>query len=236
MTSVRVFSLVALMLLLIAGINFMNLSTAKASTRALEVGVRKVMGATRSQLVTQFLGESLLFSLIALVVAVLLVMLFLPYFSVFTGKDMSVNMMLYGWNLPLILLAWLATAIISGIWPSFFLSSFKPVKVLKGNMGTDGGRFFRKTLVVAQFIISVGLIICAATVYRHVQYINNKDLGYNRNGLIDIPIENRTIFQSYEAFRHDLASLPRVIDVSRSMSIPTVGNFAGLPACSEGQP
>ncbi|MGF1587481.1 MAG: FtsX-like permease family protein [Bacteroidales bacterium] len=229
LTSVRVFSLVSLMLLLIAGINFMNLSTAKASGRALEVGVRKVMGANRSQLVTQFIGESLLFSFIALVVAVLLVTLLLPFFSDFTGKDMSVGMLLYGWNLPLILMAWLATAIFSGIWPAFFLSSFKPAKVLKGNMGADGGRLFRKSLVVAQFIISVGLIICAATVYRHVQYINNKDLGYNRKGLIDIPIENRNIFQSYEAFRHDLASLPRVIDVSRSMAIPTDRNFSDLP-------
>ncbi len=228
-TSVRVFSLVALMLLLIAGINFMNLSTARASRRALEVGVRKVSGAGRSQIVIQFIGESFLFSFISLAFAVLLVELFLPFFSVFTGKDMSVSMLLQGWNLPLILLAWFATAFVSGIWPAFFLSSFKPVRVLKGNRGTGGGRFFRKALVVGQFIISVGLIICAATVYRHVQYINNKDLGYDRHGLIDIPIENRTIFQSWEAFRHDLESIPGVNGVSRSMVIPTDRNYTDNP-------
>lgn len=228
-TSVRVFSLVALMLLVIAGINFMNLSTARASRRALEVGVRKVSGAGRGQLVTQFIGESLFFSFIALVIAFFLVELLLPFFSVFTGKDMSTGMLLQGWNLPIILLAWFATAFFSGTYPAFFLSSFKPVRVLKGNRGTDGGRFFRKALVVGQFTLSIGLIICAATVYRHVQYINNKDLGYDRFGLIDIPIENRTIFRSYEAFRHDLISLPAVKDVSRSMVIPTDRNYTDNP-------
>ncbi len=235
-TSVWVFSLVALMLLLIAGINFVNLSTARASRRALEVGVRKVSGAVRSQLVIQFMGESFLFSFISLAFAVLLVELFLPFFSVFTGKEMSVSMLLQGWNLPLILLAWIVTAFVSGIWPAFFLSSFKPVCVLKGNSGTGGGGFFRKALVVGQFTISVGLIICAATVYRHVQYINNKDLGYDRHGLIDIPIENRTIFQSWEAFRHDLESIPGVHGVSRSMVIPTDRNFTDNPRVLKDNP
>ena len=228
-TSVLVFSLVSLLLLIIAGINFMNLSTARASRRALEVGVRKVAGASKSQLVRQFLGESTLFSFIALVLAIILIELALPWFSQFTGKSMSLSMVSAGWNLLIIAVAWLALALFAGAYPAFFLSSYKPAHVLKGQKGSEGSRFFRRALVVGQFAISIGLIICSISVYRQLQYINNKDLGYNRFGLINIPVENRSVFNSWEALRDDLLAIPEVKDVTRSMVVPTNMRYMDNP-------
>jgi putative ABC transport system permease protein len=220
-TSVMVFSLVSLLLLIIAGINFMNLSTARASRRALEVGVRKVSGASKSQLVRQFLGESALFSFLSLVLAILLMELLLPWFSLFTGKPMTLSMALAGWNPLIIITAWLALAFLAGAYPAFFLSAYNPSQVLKGNKGEEGNLFFRRLLVTGQFAVSIGLIICSVSVYRQLQYINNKDLGYNRFGLINIPVEDRSILNSWEALRDDLMAIPEVTDVTRSMVIPT---------------
>ncbi|PKP38986.1 MAG: hypothetical protein CVT98_03845, partial [Bacteroidetes bacterium HGW-Bacteroidetes-15] len=173
--SVTVFSIVSILLLVIAGINFMNLSSARASRRALEVGVRKASGATRKQLIIQFLGESLMFSFLALALAFFFIELALPYFSVFTGKQITTTILLDGWNFPLISLAWIVTAFLSGIYPAFILSSYKPVEVLKGKKSANGNQLFRKVLVVGQFAISIGLIVCALSVYRQIEYINSKD-------------------------------------------------------------
>ncbi len=228
-TSVLVFSLVSLLLLIIAGINFMNLSTARASRRALEVGVRKVAGARRSQLVRQFLGESVLFSFLALVVAIILIELSLPWFSQFTGKSMTLSMVFRDWNPLIVMAAWLALAFFAGAYPAFFLSSYKPAHVLKGRKGDEGSQFFRRVLVIGQFAVSIGLIICSISVYRQLQYINNKDLGYNRFGLINIPVENRSVFNSWEVLRDDLLAIPEVTDVTRSMVIPTDMRYMDNP-------
>jgi putative ABC transport system permease protein len=228
-TSVRVFSLVALLLLVIAGINFMNLSTARASGRALEVGVRKASGASRAQLIRQFMGETLLFSFVGLLLAIVLIELAMPFFASFTGKNLHTGMVFTGWNLLMTLGAWLLTAFLAGIYPAFFLSSFRPAEVLKGRMGARGGQMFRKILVVGQFAISIGLIVCSVTVYRQIQFIHDKDLGFDRYGLIDLPVEDRTLFSSYEALRHDLLSLPAVSDVSRSWVIPTSQRYTDNP-------
>ena len=228
-TSVLVFSLVSLLLLIIAGVNFMNLSTARASRRALEVGIRKVAGASMPQLVRQFLGESALFSFLALVFAIILIELGMPWFSQFTGKSMSFSMVFANWNPVIIAVAWLALALFAGAYPAFFLSSYKPVHVLKGQKGAEGSRFFRRVLVVGQFAVSTGLIICSISVYRQLQYINNKDLGYNRFGLINIPVENRSVFDSWEALRDDLLAIPEVKDVTRSMVIPTNMRYMDNP-------
>jgi putative ABC transport system permease protein len=227
--TVMVFSLVSFLLLIIAGINFVNLSTARASQRALEVGVRKVSGATKGQMVRQFLSESALFSFLALILAILLIELSLPYFSDFTGKGLSVYDLIKGWNFPVIISAWLFTAFLAGAYPAFFLSAYKPVDVLKGKKGAGGSKFFRRALVTGQFTVSIGLIICAVSVYRQLQYINNKDLGYNRYGLIDIAVEDRSNFNSFEAFKNELLSIPDVKNASRSMVIPTDPGFTDNP-------
>ena len=228
-TSVHVFSLVSLLLLVIAGINFMNLSTARASRRAREVGVRKVSGASRIQLVRQFLGESVLFSLISLVIALIIIEIALPWFNDFTGKSVSISMLFSGWNPVIIASAWLATAFFAGAYPAFFLSSYRPVEVLKGKKGAEGSQLFRRALVVGQFAVSIGLIICSLTVYRQLQYINSKDLGYNRYGLINIAVENRENFNSYEVLRDDLLAIPEVVNVTRSMVIPTDQRYMDNP-------
>ncbi len=228
-TSVLVFSLVSLLLLLIAGINFMNLSTARASRRALEVGVRKVSGASRSQLVRQFLGESALYSFIALVMAILIIEIVLPWFSLFVGKTMTTSMILSDWNLPVIAIAWLATAFFAGTYPAFFLSSYKPADVLKGKKGAEGGMLLRRGLVVGQFAISIGLIVCVIAVFRQIQYINSKDLGYNRYGLINIHVGNRANFNSYDAVKDDLLAIQGVSRVTRSMVIPTDMRYMDNP-------
>lgn len=228
-TSVLVFSLVSVLLLIIAGINFMNLSTARASKRALEVGIRKVSGATKAQLIRQFLGESILFSFLALVLAFIFIELTLPWFSLFTGKSISATLILKDWNLPVIISAWIATAFFAGVYPAFFLSAYKPVEVLKGKKGAKGSHFFRRALVVGQFAVSIGLIICAVSVFRQLQYINNKDLGYNRHGLIDILVENRYNFNSYQVIKDDLLSIPEVKNVTRSVVIPTDRSYTDNP-------
>ncbi len=228
-TSVMVFSFAALLLLVIAGINFMNLSTARATRRAREVGIRKVSGATKEQLVVQFLAEALLFSFTALLLALLIVETALPQFNALSGKEMSITVLLAGWNLPLILLAWMVTSLLSAVYPAFFLSAYQPVEVLKGQPGARGGQFFRKLLVTGQFIISVGLIISSITAYRQLQYISNKDLGYNREGLINIPIEDRRTFENYDAFRNELLAIPHIESITRSMIVPTTSNYTDNP-------
>lgn len=228
-TSVMVFSFAALLLLVIAGINFMNLSTARATRRAREVGIRKVSGATKEQLVVQFLAEALLFSFTALLLALLIVETALPQFNALSGKEMSITVLLAGWNLPLILLAWMVTSLLSAVYPAFFLSAYQPVEVLKGQPGARGGQFFRKLLVTGQFIISVGLIISSITAYRQLQYISNKDLGYNREGLINIPIEDRRTFENYDAFRNGLLAIPHIESITRSMIVPTTSNYTDNP-------
>ncbi|MFW6224068.1 MAG: FtsX-like permease family protein, partial [Bacteroidota bacterium] len=228
-TSVMVFSFAALLLLVIAGINFMNLSTARATRRAREVGIRKVSGATKEQLVVQFLAEALLFSFTALLLALLIVETALPQFNALSGKEMSITVLLAGWNLPLILLAWMITSLLAAVYPAFFLSAYQPVEVLKGQPGARGGQFFRKLLVTGQFIISVGLIISSITAYRQLQYISNKDLGYNREGLINIPIEDRRTFENYDAFRNELLAIPHIESITRSMIVPTTSNYTDNP-------
>ncbi|MFW5821510.1 MAG: ABC transporter permease, partial [Bacteroidota bacterium] len=227
--SVAIFSLVALLLLVIAGVNFMNLSTARASRRALEVGIRKISGASKPMLIRQFLGESLFYSLFSLIIAFLLIELSLPAFSEFTGKEMTSSLLLKGWNLPFIILVWIITAVISGIYPAFVLSSYKPIKVLKGKTGPGGGETFRRILVIGQFVISVGLIICSVTAFRHLQYISNKDLGYNRYGLLDISIEDRSVYSSWDALSNDIKALPEVEGITRSSIVPTDRNYTDNP-------
>lgn len=228
-TSVMVFSFASVLLLIIAGINFMNLSTARATKRAREVGIRKVSGATRKQLIGQFLAEALVFSFMALLLALLIVETALPHFNALADKEMSLSILFSGWNLPAILLAWLVTSLLAAIYPAFFLSAYQPAEVLKGQPGARGGQFFRKILVTGQFIISIGLVISAITTYRQLHYISNKDLGYNREGLINIPIEDRRTFENYDAFENEILNLPHVESITRAMIVPTTQNYTDNP-------
>ena len=185
---VNVFSVVALFILAVACINFMNLATARSARRAKEVGMRKVVGAGRTQLIGQFLGESLFISFIALLIAVIIVYMLLPVFSDLAGKELSIQL-LDGKLIALLLGIALFTGLISGSYPALFLSGFKPMEVLKGNMKRMGGNLnFRNGLVVVQFVVSIVLLAGTAVVYRQLNYIKNRNLGYNKSNLLYMPM------------------------------------------------
>ncbi len=177
---VRLFSVVAVFILLMACINFMNLTTARSVKRAREIGVRKVMGAVRAALIRQFIGESLLLTFISVVVSLILMILVLPLFNGFTQKQLSLpigELSFWGW----LALVTVVTGVIAGSYPALFLSSFNPVVVLKGTLKLNiGAVWFRKGLVVFQFMLSAVLIISTIVVSRQVRYIRQVNLGYDR--------------------------------------------------------
>ncbi|WP_424963226.1 ABC transporter permease [Ekhidna sp.] len=185
MAYVKIFSLVAVFILIISCINFMNLSTARATRRMKEVGLRKTVGASRSQLIVQFLSESILMSLIAVALASLLVMLILPSFNELASKQFEVVSLISGGQglnilIGIVSLA-LLTGLIAGCYPAFYLSAIKPSNTLKSNSSSPKGGLLRKTLVVIQFSISVTLIISTLVVYQQFDYIQNADIGYNKD-------------------------------------------------------
>lgn len=225
---VRLFSAVAFFVLLIACINFMNLSTARSSKRAKEVGIRKSIGASRSSLVGQYLGESILTSLAALLLSVLLVEATLPVFNELTGKAISIN---YLDPVPLLSFLGIAllTGLIAGSYPALYLSSFQAVKVLKGTVKSSfGERFARRGLVIFQFAMSVILIISTIIIYNQIQYVQTKNLGYQKENLITFSIEG-ALRSRWDAFRQEVSALPGVGGVSR-----TTHRFLGRNSSTSG--
>jgi putative ABC transport system permease protein len=223
---VYIFSTIAIFVLLIACINFMNLSTARGSTRAKEVGLRKVVGARRNHIINQFYGESLLLSLISLSIAIVLVYLFLPAFNNLAQKSMSLNL---GRNLPMLMGLFgitLFTGIVSGSYPALFLSSFRPVNVIKGSHFSRSSRpWLRKVLVVTQFTIAIVLIIGTIVTAKQLDYIRNKDLGFNRQHVIVLPM-NPILRKGYESFKNEALTHHSVTHVTSATSRPTrVGNI-----------
>lgn len=218
---VYIFTLVAIFILFIACINFMNLSTSRSVKRGKEVSLRKVVGANRKQLVIQFFGESILFSIIALFLALVLVELFLPVFNNFCNKNLTA--ILHG-N-PLILTSLLGitlfTGIISGSYPALFLSSFKPAQVLKSTLKLGkGSSLFRKALVVTQFVFSIILIICTVVVYNQLDYLQNKNLGVNKENVLYLPLQGN-IRTRYETVKNELLKNTDILSVTTSSHIPT---------------
>ncbi len=217
---VRIFSMVAFFVLLIACINFVNLATARSAHRAKEVGLRKVVGAHRTQLFRQFLGESVLFSLLALGLAVLGVELALPWFNQLSGKALSVDVLMQDYVLVLLGVT-LLTGLISGGYPAFFLSAFQPAKVLRGRLsGALRGASLRRILVVTQFAFSTMLIVGTLVVQDQLSFIRNKKLGYDRENLIRIDMRG-DLDSHYPAFRDELLRIPNVSAVAASSQRPT---------------
>jgi len=219
---VWLFGITGVFVLLLACINFMNLSTARSEKRAKEVGIRKVVGSVRGQLIMQFFSESLLVALIAFILALVLAQLTLPFFNGVSDKKMTVL-----WSSPLFWLIGFGfsafTGLIAGSYPALYLSSFQPVKVLKRTFRV--GKFAampRKVLVVTQFTVSVILIIGTIIVFRQVQYAKNRPVGYNRNGLIEIDINTPQLFGHYNALRSDLLNTGAVAEMSESSNSVTV--------------
>ncbi len=226
---VYLFSLIGGFVLLLACINFMNLATARSATRAKEVGIRKAIGSRRSQLINQFLSESLLVVAFAFVLALLLVQLSLPWFNEVADKNITVL-----WPSSSFWLAGIGfilfTGLLAGSYPAIYLSSFNPVKVLKGTFHArthrgafpHRGAFLRKVLVVVQFSISVTLIISTLLVYEQIAYAKNRPIGYSREGLINIGMNTPELQSRYDALRNDLLATGAITDLAQSSS-PVTG-------------
>ncbi|HEV2354072.1 MAG TPA: ABC transporter permease [Puia sp.] len=217
---VRLFTLVAIFILLIACINFMNLATAQSARRAKEVGLRKVIGAVRTALVAQFIGEAMLLTLVSVGLALLVTYAALPAFNALTGKHLllPVARPLF-WLVVACML--LITGLVAGSYPAFFLSGLQPVKILKGGLKfTRNDVFFRKCLVVFQFSLSVILIVSTMVIYRQTAYIRSTNIGYDRENLVYIPIEGDLV-GNYELFRREAKDLPGILGVSKMRNSPT---------------
>ncbi len=217
---VQLFSLVAIFILLIACINFMNLTTARSVKRAKEIGIRKVVGAFRFALIRQFIGEALLIVSIAIAVSLILVILVMPVFNQLTEKQINIPLTDSTFWLSIIGLL-LITGFISGSYPALYLSSFKPVHVLKGSLKfSTGTLWFRKGLVVFQFLLSIILIIGTIVVSKQVNYIQTANLGYDRENLLYIPLEG-DLTPKYQLFKNQSLQMPGIKEVSRITDIPT---------------
>jgi putative ABC transport system permease protein len=217
---IRLFSFVAVFILLIACINFMNLATARSTKRAKEVGVRKVVGAARPVLMAQFMGEAILLTFFSILLAILLTTLLLPAFNDLTGKQLSlpVRQPLF-WTAMLGLL--LIAGFVSGSYPAIFLSSLNPIRVLKGSLQFRGGAtFFRKALVVFQFGLSIIFLVGMIVMYRQMDYIQRANMGFDRDNLLYMPLEGE-LSNKYELFKQEAESLPAIQQVSKIRQPPT---------------
>lgn len=223
---IYIFSIVALFVLIIACINYMNLATARSANRGKEIGVKKVLGANRSSIFNQFMGESVLLSFIAMLIALVLVEISLPTFNDFTGLHLDLNLFS---NMPLlysIIFIWLLVGFLSGSYPALFLSGFNPLKVLySGNYNSVSGNtalYLRRALVVFQFTISILLIIGVFSVYKQLQYIQNKNLGFIKEQVVVIPLAGNNDQDKIEVFKNEIAINPKIISASGTNSIPGV--------------
>ena len=220
-SNVYIFSIIAVFILLIACINFINLTTARSAERAKEVGVRKAVGGGRFQLAQQFIGESVVISLIAFVLSVILCGSALSLFNQLAGKEISSSIFNHPLQLVMLFVLALVIGIAAGIYPSLVLSAYQPASVLKGRFSTGTkGLFLRKGLVVFQFVISIGLITGTIVVYRQLSYMRKENLGFNKEQEIII---NSNFDKNKEAFKQSLSSLPGVLSTSWSAYVPGGG-------------
>lgn len=226
-TYLYIFGSIALFLLLIACINFMNLSTARSEKRAKEVGVRKVMGAVRHSLVYQFLGESMMLAVMGLAIALLVVQLLLPYFNNLTGKnlDMFVHPPFLYWMAGITFF----TGLVAGLYPAFYLSSFKPVSVLKGRLvNVASAVFLRKGLVVFQFTVSIILILGAIVIGQQLSFLQNRNLGFDKEQKLVVPFRTAKATTNYNAFREEVLRIPGVQAATSGSVYPGIENIEDL--------
>ncbi len=228
-TYVKAFAVIALFILIIACINFMNLTTARSALRTKEVGIRKVVGARRGSLVNQFLSESFLITVIAMILSVIVVRLLLPYFNDITSKKVSIDF-LSAWFWLGFFIILIVTGVLSGSYPAFFLSAFSPSAVLKGQSGSFlKGAGLRKVLVVIQFSLSVILIVSALVIYKQIYYIQNKNLGFDKENILYF-WDNPGVKKNFEAFRNEANSQSFIAGVGKADNLPyQVGSSSSDP-------
>ncbi|MBL7698245.1 MAG: ABC transporter permease [Chitinophagaceae bacterium] len=223
MQTVKTFLMVAILILLIACINYVNLSTARSMLRSKEVSVRKIIGAQKAQLFFQFIFESALLFTIGSILAIVLVKLLFPFFNDLAAKNITFSLT-NGNMWAIIGIAIVGSLIVASIYPSLLLSSFKPIEALKGKISIGGGNAqFRKILVVTQFVFSVALIISTIVIGLQLKFIREKNLGYDREHVLTIPLRDE-IVQHYKTVRTELLKMPGVVDVSSGMDVPIAIN------------
>ncbi|HEX4851150.1 MAG TPA: FtsX-like permease family protein, partial [Puia sp.] len=217
---VRLFTIIAVFILLIACINFMNLATARSVKRAKEVGIRKTIGAIRRKLIVQFIGEAMLFTFFAVLISLAFVFTSLPYFNNFTNKQIQFPFLSFSFWLDILALLCI-TGFVAGSYPAMFLSSLNPVKVLKGSLRfSSNALLFRKGLVVIQFVVSIALIIGTIVVSQQVNFVQTTNLGYDKENLVYIPFQG-DLGNRYETFKQQLLILPGVTAVDISAQAPS---------------
>jgi putative ABC transport system permease protein len=234
--AIYIFSAVAVIILLLACINFVNLATARSMERAKEVGIRKTFGSEKKALVAQFLTESTLLSLISMIVSAGLALLLLPLFNGMSGKELNLWQLFTVKNIILLVLFSLVTGLLAGLYPAFVLSSFKPITVLRGKFKSGhAGLVLRNGLVIFQFVISVILIICTIVVNSQMQYMTGNRLGFNKDHVVIIErtdlLEDKT-----KAFKNEVMNIPGVNNISGASSLPGFGNYFGVSWQQKGTP
>ena len=223
---VFIFLFAALFILVIASINYMNMATARSARRSREVGMRKVSGSSRGMLIRQFLGESVLITLISFLLSLILVRLILPAFNDLSGKSLHFGIMAMNEVVLSGLLIALFVGAVSGLYPAFYLSRFNPVVVLKGlATGSDGGSF-RKALVLVQFTISVVMIIGTLIVSGQLKFMKTTDLGFDKDDLMVMTVRDTTLRKSFESFREEILTHPEILGAAQSNSNP--GSNVGI--------
>ncbi len=216
---VYIFSIIAGFILLIACINFMNLTTARSSTRSKEVGIRKVLGSNKARLVKQFLTESILLTFFAVLIAVVLVEVFLPSFGRLAGKDLHTNFIDTLIAIPALLITVLFVGFLAGSYPAFFLSSFQPVKVLKGKLGETKGSWLRSGLVVFQFAITIILFACTLIVYNQMKFVQDKNLGFDKEHVL--VIQRAWALEDHaQTFKDELLQNSNIVSASNTDNLP----------------
>ncbi len=222
MAYIYIFSAVAFFILLLATINYMNMATARSANRAREVGMRKVVGAYRNQLITQFLSESLLMALIALVIALCVVFILLPDFNQLSGKTLEFSLFTQPFVIGVVLLITLMVGIFSGSYPSFYLSSFIPMTVLRGTVSKAGKKsgLLRKLLVIIQFFIAIIMIIGTIVVSSQLSFLRNTDLGFEKDNLLVMEMQDSTFRSKAETFKNELLQNPDIVSATNSTGVP----------------
>jgi putative ABC transport system permease protein len=216
----KIFGAIAILIIIIAAINFMNLSTAQAAKRAKEVGIKKIGGSTRGMLITQFLSESFILTFISLVISLIFIKITIPYFNNMLGTNLVLNLLTNWYTIPVLILFTLVVGLLSGSYPAFFLSSFNPYEVLKGSVKNNmkNGRL-RRVLVVFQFAVSILLIVCTLVMYRQINYMLNKDVGFSKDQLIVIDRAG-AIGKKMKSFKESVKRISGVVNISSSTAVP----------------
>jgi len=220
--TVYIFSSIALLILIIACLNFINLSTARANKRAKEVSLRKTVGANINQLRLQFIQESILLTVFAFALAFLIIYIVLPIFNDFFNQSLSIKVFLTPVNLAILFVTVILVGFLSGLYPAYFLTRFEPARTIKQIAKSGKSKMrFRRNLVVVQFVISIALIIGLGTIYKQMQFIQNTSLGYDKENVVIIPIRSKDAINNYNSFRTELLRNPGILSVSASADVPS---------------